>query len=72
MNNKFDNINKLICKRFFIINFKLLFLFIAKKLFSYSNYSKILSLFNLDFVPFTKTAIINKRKDIFSNIFYDL
>jgi hypothetical protein len=70
MNNKFNNINKIICKRSRIINFKLLFLFIAKKLSSYS-YSKIRSLFSLDFVPFTKTAIINKRKNI-SSIFYDL
>lgn len=72
MNNKFDNINKIICKRSRIINFKLLFLFIAKKLSCYSSYSKILSLFSLDFVPFTKTAIINKRKNIPSSIFYDL
>jgi len=72
INNKFNNINKIICKRSRIIDFKLLFLFIAKKLSFYSCYSKIVALFNLDLVPFTKTSIIKKKKNIPINTFHDL
>jgi len=72
INNKFNDINKIICKRSRIIDFKLLLLFIAKKISSYSSYSKIIALFNLDLASFTKTAIIKKRKNIPIYIFHDL
>jgi len=72
MNNIFDNINKIICKRSRIINFKLLFLFIAKnflvtvvilKLFHYS----VCILF-----PLQKLLLLTKEKNTPSSIFYDL